>query len=224
MQISSITYMKRKIEVKKIGGFIMKQSMSKKIAAMGIAGLTGLAVIGSSLGGATIVASAKTSDDVMVTERQDRVKPATGSAIDKRPEGENKVKPATGSAIDKKPEKEDNTEKPAASPAAGASDKNTNNDVKKVTKKVKVKKAKKTSKNKITITLDGTNVWSNVKLQVKTSAGKTVKAKIVKKTKNSCVIQTNKKLQKKTYVIKVKGVKTKGASKYETITTKVKVK
>lgn len=53
----------------------MKQSMSKKIAAMGIAGLTGLAVIGSSLGGATIVASAKTSDDVMVTERQDRVKP-----------------------------------------------------------------------------------------------------------------------------------------------------
>lgn len=197
----------------------MKQSMSKKIAAMGIAGLTGLAVIGSSLGGATIVASAKTSDDVMVTERQDRVKPATGSAIDKKHD-EDKVKPATGSAIDKKPEKEDNTEKPAA----GASDKNTNNDVKKVTKKVKVKKAKKTSKNKITITLDGTNVWSNVKLQVKTSAGKTVKAKIVKKTKNSCVIQTNKKLQKKTYVIKVKGVKTKGASKYETITTKVKVK
>lgn len=196
----------------------MKQSMSKKIAAMGIAGLTGFAVIGSSLSGATIVASAKTSDDVMVIERQDRVKPATGSAIDKKHE-EDKVKPATGAAIDKKPEKKDNTEKPAA----GTSDKNTNNDVKKVTKKVKVKKAKKTSKNKITITLDGTNVWSNVKLQVKTSAGKTVKAKIVKKTKNSCVIQTNKKLQKKTYVIKVKGVKTKGASKYETITTKVKV-
>lgn len=51
---------------------------------------------------------------------------------------------------------------------------------------------------------------------------KNSKGKNSKENKDSCVIQTNKKLQKKTYVIKVKGVKTKGASKYETITTKVK--
>ena len=92
------------------------------------------------------------------------------------------------------------------------------------TKKVKVKKAKKTAKNKIKVTLTGTNVWKNVKVSVKTSSGKTVKAKIVKKTKNYCVIKTTKKLEKKTYVIKIKGVKVKGASSYETITTKVKVK
>ena len=72
--------------------------------------------------------------------------------------------------------------------------------------------------------MDNTNVWSNATVNVKTTDGKTVKAKIVKKTKNSCVIKTSKKLAKKTYVVKIKGVKVKGESTYETITTNVKVK
>ena len=46
----------------------------------------------------------------------------------------------------------------------------------------------------------------------------------VKKGKNSCVLKTKKQLSKGTYTIKIKGVKVKGETKYETITTKVKVK
>lgn len=187
----------------------MKSSMNKKIAAMGIAGLTGFAFVISALGSNVLGVNAKTTETVIVTERKDKVKPASGSAIDVK----DKVKPASGSAIDSKDKVKPTTDTPPKSP-----EKNNN------TKKVKIKKTKKTAKNKIKITLSGTNTWSNAQVIIKTSEEKNVKAKITKKTSTYCVIQTNKKLEKNTYIIKLKGIKVKGSSKYETITTKIKVK
>ena len=206
----------------------MRQNMSKKIVAMGIAGLTGFALLSSSLGNNVLVADAKTNETVTVSERQDKVKPVTGSAIDEKDkvkpvndsdvDRKDKVKPATGSAIDGK-----DKVKPTDDSSLETTKKEPKKEGSASTKKVKVKKVKKTAKNQIKITLDGTNTWSNVNVSVKTAAGKTVKAKLLKKTSTYCIIQTNKNLEKKTYVIKVKGVKVKGTSKYETITTKVKV-
>lgn len=206
----------------------MRQNMSKKIAAMGIAGLTGFALLSSSLGNNVLVADAKTNETVTVSERQDKVKPVTCSAVDEKDkvkpvtcpvvDGKDKIKPATCSAIDGKDKVKPTDDSSLETTKKGSKKKGSAS-----TKKVKVKKTKKTAKNQIKITLDGTNTWSNVNVSVKTADGKTVKAKLLKKTSNYCIIQTNKKLEKKTYVIKVKGVKIKGSSKYETITTKIKV-
>ena len=157
-------------------------------------------------------------------------KPAIPGEIDTKPD----KKPVTPGAIDAKPDKKNDENKPSkgnndikepVTPGAvTAKPEPANTAKRKVPKKVKVKKARKTAKNKIQITLDGTNVWSKPSVTVKTATGKSVKTSIVKKGKNSCVLKTKKQLSKGTYTIKIKGVKVKGETKYETITTKVKVK
>ena len=157
-------------------------------------------------------------------------KPVTPGEIDTKPD----KKPVTPGAIDAKPDKKNDENKPSegnndikepVTPGAvTAKPEPANTAKRKVPKKVKVKKARKTAKNKIQITLDGTNVWSKPSVTVKTATGKSVKTIIVKKGKNSCVLKTKKQLSKGTYTIKIKGVKVKGETKYETITTKVKVK
>ena len=157
-------------------------------------------------------------------------KPVTPGAIDAKPD----KKPVTPGAIDAKPDKKNDENKPSegnndikepVTPGAvTAKPEPANTAKRKVPKRVKVKKARKTAKNKIQITLDGTNVWSKPSVTVKTATGKSVKTSIVKKGKNSCVLKTKKQLSKGTYTIKIKGVKVKGETKYETITTKVKVK
>ena len=174
----------------------MRQGIKKKITALTITS----AMVAATLGGGSFAFAAKNQPQ---NEGQ-RPTVATGSSIGVIGEKPNK-KPVTPGAIDAKPE-----------PANTAK--------RKGPKKVKVKKARKTVKNKIQITLDGTNVWSKPSVTVKTATGKSVKTSIVKKGKNSCVLKTKKQLSKGTYTIKIKGVKVKGETKYETITTKVKVK
>lgn len=94
---------------------------------------------------------------------------------------------------------------------------------KKANKKAKVKKAKKIGTKKIRLTLDTTYQWSNNSVSV-TANGKTVKASIVKASKNTCIIKTNAKLKNATYTIKIKGLKTTAGDTCDTLTTKVAVK
>ncbi len=165
-----------------------------------------------------------------VIEGKPDKRPVTPGAIEGKPD----KRPVTPGAIEAKPDKENdgnkpsegnnNIKEPVTPGAITAKPELGNKTKKKAPKKVKVKKARKTARNKIQITLDGTNVWSKPSVTVKTAAGKSVKTSIIKKGKNSCVLKTKKKLNKGTYTIKIKGVKVKGETKYETITTKVKVK
>lgn len=227
----------------------MKKVTMKKVTATVLAG----ALTATSFGIGNIAMAARNNngyngqDAYVITGSAIGGKVTTGGAVAARPEKNPNRDTVSGGAVTAEPEKEPNkdivnegdvTAEPEKDPnkdtvnEGDVTTKTPNETTKPAattkpatnTKKVKVKKAKKTAKNKIKVTLTGTNVWKNVKVSVKTSSGKTVKAKIVKKTKNYCVIKTTKKLEKKTYVIKIKGVKVKGASSYETITTKVKVK
>lgn len=203
----------------------MRQGIKKKITALTITS----AMVAATLGGGNFAFAAKNQPQ---NEGQ-RPTVATGSSIGVIGEKPNK-KPVTPGAIDAKPDKKNDENKPSegnndikepVTPGAvTAKPEPANTAKRKVPKKVKVKKARKTVKNKIQITLDGTNVWSKLSVTVKTATGKSVKTSIVKKGKNSCVLKTKKQLSKGTYTIKIKGVKVKGETKYETITTKVKVK
>lgn len=223
----------------KRGGFFMKQGIKKKITALTITS----AMVAATLGGGNFAFAAKnqpqnegqrptvaTGSSIGVIGEKPNKKPVTPGAIDAKPD----KKPVTPGAIDAKPDKKNDENKPSegnndikepVTPGAvTAKPEPANTAKRKVPKKVKVKKARKTVKNKIQITLDGTNVWSKPSVTVKTATGKSVKTSIVKKGKNSCVLKTKKQLSKGTYTIKIKGVKVKGETKYETITTKVKVK
>ena len=203
----------------------MRQGIKKKITALTITS----AMVAATLGGGNFAFAAKNQPQ---NEGQ-RPTVATGSSIGVIGEKPNK-KQVTPGAIDAKPDKKNDENKPSegnndikepVTPGAvTAKPEPANTAKRKVPKKVKVKKARKTVKNKIQITLDGTNVWSKPSVTVKTATGKSVKTSIVKKGKNSCVLKTKKQLSKGTYTIKIKGVKVKGETKYETITTKVKVK